>query len=126
MHKTALWGLIAFYLLTGIFLVMAPHTFYTTAPGVTETGPYNMHFVRDVGFAFTVSALAMAYGVRESIRPLVLFGASWLVIHGLFHLVLILLHAHFNTAALVDFAVVVVPALLVAVLALTFKEPAHA
>ena len=30
--------------------------------------------------AFTLSALAIAYGVRNELKPLVLFGASWLVL----------------------------------------------
>ena len=83
-----LGGLVVFYLLTGLYLIAAPMHFYTTAPGVSDTGPYNSHFIIDVGFAFTLSALAIAYGMRERIKPLVVFGASWLVSHGLFHLVL--------------------------------------
>ena len=117
-----IWALVVFYLFTGIYLAALPHHFYHNAPGVTDTGPYNSHFIRDVGFAFTLSALAIAYGVRNELKPLVLFGASWLVTHGIFHLVLWLgHHAHFSPVALTDLAVVVLPAMLTGFLAITLE-----
>lgn len=116
-----LWGLVVFYLFTGLFLVVAPMTFYLTAPGVVDTGPFNMHFIRDVGFAFVLSSLAMAYGLREQLKPLILFGASWLVTHGLFHLILFIgHHDHMSPTALIDVVIVVFPALITAYLALTY------
>lgn len=84
MKTLLLWILVAYYLLTGLYLIVLPETFYATAPGVVDTGPYNMHFVRDVGFAFSVSALRIAYGVRRNNKPLVVFGSAWLALHGLF------------------------------------------
>lgn len=127
MKNALLWALVVFYLLTGLYLIIAPMNFYLTAPGVIDTGPYNMHFVRDVGFAFTLSALALAYGIRKNLKPLVLFGASWLVVHGLFHLVLFIgHHDHLAPVALIDVAIVVLPALATACLAATFEEAQHA
>ena len=126
MKIVLLCGLVVFYLRTGLVLVIAPFTFYQTAPGVVDTGPYNMHFVRDVGFAFALSALAMAYGIRENLKALVLFGASWLVVHGLFHLVLFIgHHDHLSPVALTDVVIVVLPALLTAYLTLTWEEIQH-
>ncbi len=132
MRELMMWGLGAFYLITGLYLMVAPMHFYMTAPGVVDTGPYNMHFIRDVGFAFTLSALGMGYGIRERLKPLVLFGASWLVTHGAFHLVLYLgHHDHMSATALIDVAIVVFPAMFTAFLAVTYqpinhKESAHA
>ena len=68
MRIALLWGLVAFYLLTGLIISIAPHFFYETGPGVADTGPYNMHFLRDVGFAFTVSSLGIAYGLTFSLK----------------------------------------------------------
>ena len=121
-----LFGLVAFYLLTGLYLVIVPVHFYLNAPGVVDTGPYNSHFIRDVGFAFTLSALSMAYGIKSGLKPLVLFGASWLVTHGLFHLVLWFgHHAHFSHVALIDLAVVVLPALVTGYLSITLEVKNH-
>ena len=127
MKDVVLWALVAYYLLTGLYLIVLPLTFYETAPGVVDTGPYNMHFVRDVGFAFTVSALGIAYGMRRANKPLVVFGSAWLALHGLFHLILWLIHDNrLATTALVDLVLVVVPAIVVTYLAVMFepREPA--
>jgi hypothetical protein len=35
-------------------------TWYASVPGVVETGPYNPHFVQDIGAAFLVAGLALA------------------------------------------------------------------
>ena len=52
MRNTLAWGLVVYYVLIGFYLMVFPLGFYENAPGVSETGPYNMHFIRDVGFAF--------------------------------------------------------------------------
>ena len=125
MQNRLLWALVAFYLITGLFISFAPFTFYQTGPGVSDTGPYNMHFLRDVGFAFTISAMGLAYGLWHRLKPLVLFGSAWLVVHGLFHLTLWVLHSHrTSTAALIDLAIVVAPAAVLAYLAVTYAPAA--
>lgn len=127
MKHRVLWGLAGFYLLTGLTLMIDPQGFYENAPGVSDTGPYNAHFMRDVGFAFTVSALGIAYGLRKGLKPLILFGAAWLAMHGLYHLVLWFGHSHPGSGlALIDLAVVVLPAVAVSYLSATYKELQHA
>ena len=122
MRTTITWALVAYYLLTGFYLILLPMTFYQTAPGVVDTGPYNMHFIRDVGFAFTVSALGIAYGIRHNLKPLMLFGVSWLALHGLFHFILWIGHAqHFSATALLDLVLVVVPAIAISYLCISAK-----
>ena len=126
MRYLLLCGLVAFYLLTGLYLIVSPYGFYENAPGVTDTGPYNMHFIRDVGFAFTVSALGIAFGLTRRLKPLVVFGTAWLAMHGMFHLILWFVHSdHTSETALIDLAVVVFPAVLVTYLSVTYKEPQH-
>lgn len=125
MQSMLLWALAVFYLITGLMISIVPELFYENAPGVAATGPYNMHFLRDVGFAFTISALGLAYGLRHASKPLVLFGAAWLVVHGVFHFVLWLLHDHPGSgAAILDLGIVVLPAALLAYLAATYNVEA--
>ncbi len=124
MRVLLLWGLVAFYLITGLFIAVSPFAFYETGPGVSDTGPYNMHFLRDVGFAFTVSALGIAYGLYKRLKPLVVFGTAWLTLHGLFHLVLWFMHPSM-AGAVNDLALVVLPALLVTYLAITYDKSQH-
>lgn len=111
MTRPLIWALIAYYLLTGLYIAILPNDFYLNAPGVLETGPYNMHFIRDVGFAFFCSAVAMGYGLYYANKPVMMFGALWLLMHGIFHLTLWLLHGmHIDSAAVTDLVLVSVPA----------------
>ena len=123
MKNYLLWGLVVFYLLTGLIISIAPLTFYETGPGVSDTGPYNMHFLRDVGFAFTISSLGLAYGLMHRLKPLIIFGMAWLAVHGLFHFVLWVVHSEPTSAtALIDLGIVVLPAALLSYLCITYKD----
>ena len=123
MTRILIWALVAFYLLTGLYIAVLPHDFYLNAPGAAETGPYNMHFIRDVGFAFLTSAIAIGYGLYSSQKPLMVFGSVWLLIHGLFHLTLWILHGmQFDGAALIDAVVVTIPAIAIFVLCLRYRS----
>ncbi|MGI9327038.1 MAG: hypothetical protein ACR2PZ_17605 [Pseudomonadales bacterium] len=127
MRILILWALVAYYLITGLFISVAPLAFYETGPGVSDTGPYNMHFLRDVGFAFTVSSVGIAYGLKRKLKPLLLFGTAWLAMHGLFHLTLWFLHTHpASSSAVIDLVLVVLPAAVVTYLSATYHESQHA
>ena len=47
-------------LLNGLAMLLAGSSWYATIPGVAETGPFNPHFVQDIGAAFLVAGLALA------------------------------------------------------------------
>src|SRR5258708_29034726 len=36
----------------GVFMLAGPNAWYAAVPGVVETGPFNPHFVRDIGAAY--------------------------------------------------------------------------
>ena len=124
MRIPILWGLVVYYLITGLYIAVLPLVFYETGPGVSDTGPYNMHFLRDVGFAFTASSLGIAYGLKRKLKPLVVFGTAWLAMHGLFHLILWFMHPS-SEGAVNDLVLVVLPAAVVTYLALTYNETQH-
>jgi hypothetical protein len=122
MIRLLIWALIAFYLLTGLYIAILPHDFYLNAPGAKETGAYNMHFIRDVGFAFLTSTVAVGYGLYANNKALMVFGSLWLLIHGLFHLSLWILHGMLlNSAALTDAVLVSIPAIAVFALCLRYR-----
>ncbi|SLN45455.1 hypothetical protein PEL8287_02331 [Roseovarius litorisediminis] len=85
MTKTILLGLCAWFIFVAAYLLLAPHSFYENIPGVSDSGPYNSHFMRDVGFAFLASGAAIGFGALKGDRRLVLFGAAYPVLHGGFH-----------------------------------------
>ena len=111
MASLLIWAFVVYYLLTGLYIAVLPQDFYLNAPGVQATGPYNMHFIRDVGFAFLTSSAAIGYGIYSGIKPVMMFGALWLLIHGLFHLTLWMVHGmQLDSAAMIDLALVSIPA----------------
>lgn len=92
--------------LNGTLMLFDGASWYASVPGVVETGPYNPHFVRDIGVAFLVAGLALAARAwRPVYWPAAVAGAGFLAAHALIHLVMIVAghdhHAAFDLAAVV-------------------------
>ena len=87
-------------------LAMLTADCYETVPGVPDTGPFNPHFVQDIGVAFLVAGLALAARAwRPRYWPAAVAGAGFLAAHALIHLVMIVgghnHHAAFDLMAVV-------------------------
>jgi hypothetical protein len=76
-----------FHLANGLFMLSAPARWYASVPGVTATGPFNPHFVLDIGMAFVASGIGLMLGARRSAHAatLALAGAAWPALHALIH-----------------------------------------
>src|SRR3546814_21011616 len=72
----------------GIFMLVAPLTWYELVPGVTDTGFFNQHFVRDIGIIQLFLGVAFIVGLLRPERRIGLWAAAtlWLIAHALFHL----------------------------------------
>jgi hypothetical protein len=70
-----------------LWMLAIPLHWYANIPGVTETGPANVHLIRDVGCAFLVAALALLWFVvaPRHAWPAVLSGGAFLVLHASVH-----------------------------------------
>ncbi|WP_171982569.1 hypothetical protein [Sphingomonas sp. LM7] len=113
-------------LANGIFMLASPTGWYFAVPGVTTTGPFNQHFIRDIGIIFLFLGAAFLTGaIRREFR-IVLWGAAtlWLGCHALFHFWEVAVGICGTSALLRDFPAVTFPALLGA--ALTFWAVADA
>ena len=97
--------------LNGSIMLLAAATWYESVPGVSETGPYNPHFVQDLGAAFLVAGLALAARAwRTRYWPAAVAGAGFLAAHALLHLAMIAFgHDHY---AVFDLIAVVLPSAL--------------
>ena len=71
----------------GIYMLVAPEDWYLAVPGVTDTGPFNQHFVRDIGLIFLLLGGAFLLGAAQPVMRLTLWTAAtaWLCGHALFH-----------------------------------------
>lgn len=71
----------------GLFMLYDPAAWYGLVPGVPDTGPLNVHFVRDMGCAYLVTGSALvALTLDVRMRPAALAGAVFLSLHALVHL----------------------------------------
>ena len=76
-----------FAVLNGVAMLFAGAAWYAAVPGASETGPYNPHFVQDIGAAFLVAGLALAARAwRPRYWPAAVAGAGFLAVHALIHL----------------------------------------
>jgi uncharacterized protein YjeT (DUF2065 family) len=109
-----LYALSVLQLLNGLLMLSAPQFWYGAVPGVTETGPFNSHFVRDIGLGFLSagSALSLAAWYPVIARPLVAVASVFLLGHALLHLVEMVVHGSEAGHAARDITLIVLPALL--------------
>jgi hypothetical protein len=70
----------------GLAMLAVPDAWYAAVPGVSDTGPFNAHFVRDIGAAYLVAGTAfVALALSAKARPAALAAAAFLVLHALVH-----------------------------------------
>ena len=74
-------------LANGVFMLVSPDAWYFAVPGVTDTGPFNQHFIRDIGLIFLFVGTAYLVGVMEPRYRVISWAAPtlWLGGHALFH-----------------------------------------
>ena len=72
----------------GLVMLGFPVDWYATVPGVIDVGPFNPHFIRDIGVAYLVSGAALVWlAVTPAARLLAAqAGAAFLALHALIHL----------------------------------------
>jgi len=78
----------ASHIVNGLFMLIAPADWYASVPGVTATGPFNPHFVLDIGMAFVASGAGLMLGARRGTSAAILAcaGAAWPALHALIHI----------------------------------------
>ncbi len=103
----------------GLWMISAPERWYWRVPGVAETGPFNQHFIRDIGFIYVATSVAVAAGVlSRSGRPaLWTTAAAWHACHSLFHVWEVATGICAPAALLRDFLGVTAPSVLAVALA---------
>ena len=71
-----------------LFMLAAPLAWYDAVPGVPSTGAFNGHFVRDIGAAYLVTAMGLAWFAWRPVQgwPALVAGATFLTLHSAIHL----------------------------------------
>ena len=71
----------------GVAMLAAPLGWYDAVPGVPATGPFNPHFVRDIGAVYLACALGPGWFAWRPAQgwPAMAVGAAWLTLHAAVH-----------------------------------------
>jgi hypothetical protein len=109
-----------FLSVNGLFMLAAPAVWYVSIPGVTDTGFYNQHFIRDIGIIQLFLGLAFGIGMIRSSRRVELWAGAtaWLFAHAVFHLWEVAVGICSPSVLLRDFPAVSLPAIVGALLTL--------
>lgn len=117
--KKIFWFFGFFNTANGLWMLMAPRSWYYGLPAdVPDTGPLNLHFVRDIGAAFLTLGFAFYFTAPRAHRHrgVVLAAAVFYVLHALIH-IFDLLSSHLHAQHwLLDLPGVFLPAIILAVL----------
>ena len=87
--KTLRFVIALLFIANGLWMLSAPLRWFDTVPGVTATGAFNPHFVRDIGAAYVLCGLAFGALVWWTVaaRPYALAACAFLLAHAGIHLV---------------------------------------
>ncbi len=101
-------------LLNGTWQLAAPEGWYLAIPGVADRGPFNQHFVRDIGIVYALTGIGLVMG---ALHPAQRFGywwapALWLSGHALFHVWEVLVGICGPASLVQDFGGVTLPAVI--------------
>jgi len=98
----------------GLLMLDSPADWYALVPGVTSTGPYNQHFIRDIGLIFLFVGAAFLFGIATPQYRVVLWAAPtlWLTAHALFHFWEVAVGICAPSALARDFPAVTLPAII--------------
>jgi hypothetical protein len=104
--------------LNGLAMLIAPGQWYLGVPGVTTTGPFNQHFIRDIGLIFLFIGTSFLVGAAKPRFRVILWAVPslWLCGHALFHLWEVAAGISEHSAMARDFPAVTVPAIVAVLL----------
>ena len=104
----------------GLFMLIAPEAWYEFVPGVTDTGFFNQHFIRDIGLIQLFLGVAFGVGLTQPDRRIGLWlvATLWLGAHAVFHLWEVAVGICSPSVLLRDFPAVSLPAIVGAILTL--------
>ena len=122
---TLLWIIAVIDVVNGLWMLASPAGWYTGVPAaVPDTGPLNTHFVRDIGVAYLVSGVGLAWCARNLDRalPLLVGIAAFAVGHALTHVADILSGRLPASHWLIDTPGVFAPTILLVMLAFVLAK----
>jgi hypothetical protein len=114
MSALLIWTVNLALIANGAFMLLWPETWYGFVPGVVDTGPFNPHFVRDIGSAYLVAGGSLLWFTLEKrARPAAIAAAAFLALHAVVHLWDAVAGREALVQLLEDVPIVILPAALI-------------
>ena len=82
-------GLMALLLAAnGVAMLFASMAWYDAVPGVPLTGPFNGHFIKDIGATYLACAVGLGWFAWRPVQgwAAMAVAAAWLTLHALIHI----------------------------------------
>ena len=101
-------------LANGSWMLFGPEAWYWAIPGVPDRGPFNQHFVRDIGIIYGLCGAGLILGALYPAQRIAFWWAPalWLSGHAVFHVWEVVVGICGPESLLEDFAGVSLPAIL--------------
>jgi hypothetical protein len=98
----------------GLAMLFMPRAWYHAVPGVSHTGPFNPHFVQDIGLIQMFMGGLMGFGLIHVTGRFLLWASAtvWLTAHAILHFWEVAAGICPPSALARDFAAVTLPALI--------------
>lgn len=105
----------------GAYMFVDPPAWYAAVPGVPDTGPLNVHFVRDIGIAYMTAGAALAWSALGAGWRASALAAAFIGGHALLHTGETLL-GHHHDVILNELVAVHLPAVLAVAISIFQKR----
>jgi hypothetical protein len=109
----------------GLWMLATPRVWYDRIPAeVPDFGPFNEHFVRDVGCAYAAAGIVLGWAVlsRTARQPFVAAAAAFYCLHALVHVYDTARAAVEPVHWLLDFPTTYLPAIVLTVIAYKLRD----
>ena len=72
----------------GVAMLFASMAWYDAVPGVPLTGPFNGHFIKDIGATYLACAVGLGWFAWRPVQgwAAMAVAAAWLTLHALIHI----------------------------------------
>lgn len=109
---------VVFLSVNGLLMLAVPEAWHDSVPGITQTGMFDQHFIRDSGLIQLFFGLAFYVGMRHPARRIELWTAAtlWLTAHAGLHLWEAAVGIYASSAILWELSTVSLPTVFGAVL----------
>lgn len=86
MLKTIIAFIGSLYFVNALIMWFTPLYWHETVPGIVEMGPFNMHFIRDIGLVYGTMGAGLIWVYKNT--SVAMFASIWPALHAVYHIMI--------------------------------------